>query len=104
MKYDNFRKISSDEIKEHVDANAFYLLEQQLSQFKPGSNNWVIAGLCPFHNDTTEGSFKINTETGQFICFSCGAKGGDIIAFTMKRYDLWFLDALRKIRQEWGVR
>lgn len=104
MKHYTFQQNTTDEIKEHVDAYEFYLSEQQLSHLKPSSNKWMIAGICPFHNDTTEGSFKINTETGQFICFSCGAKGGDIIAFTMKKYDLTFLDALYKIRQEWRIR
>lgn len=36
-------------------------------------------GLCPFHDDTTP-SLRI-FETGGFLCFACGAKGGDVIDF-----------------------
>jgi hypothetical protein len=32
--------------------------------------------LCPFHADTSIGSFSVKRHTGQFKCFSCGASGG----------------------------
>lgn len=35
-------------------------------------------GLCPFHNDTKVGSFKVSERKKICKCFSCGA-GGDVI-------------------------
>lgn len=45
----------------------------------------------------------MNLDTGAFVCFSCGAKGGDIIAFIQQRDGLSFRDAVEKIADEWGV-
>lgn len=36
--------------------------------------------ICPFHNDTSLGSFVVTPSKGIFKCFSCGA-GGDAIKF-----------------------
>jgi len=33
-----------------------------------------VVGLCPFHEET-EPSFSYSRKTGQYSCFSCGAKG-----------------------------
>lgn len=93
-----------NEIKEQVDPYDFYLSEQNISHFKHGSGDWVEAGLCPFHDDNMPGSFKVNTDIGAFICFSCGQKGGDVIDFIRKKYSLTFLDALYKLKKEWGIR
>lgn len=67
-------------------------------------NGWVGGGLCPFHLDNKPGSYRINTETGAFKCFSCGTKGGDVIAWTMERDDLSFQDALQKLADEYGIK
>lgn len=37
-------------------------------------------GICPFHNDTSLGSFVVTPSKGIFKCFSCGT-GGDAIKF-----------------------
>lgn len=64
---------------------------------------WNDGGLCPFHDDKRRGSFRIHAETGGFMCFACGAGGGDIIAFEMKRYGIGFSDALAKMAKDWGL-
>jgi DNA primase len=64
---------------------------------------WNDGGLCPFHSDTERGSFRVNTQTGGFKCFSCGAAGGDVIAFEQKRHGLTFPEALDKLAREWGL-
>jgi len=64
---------------------------------------WNDGGLCPFHADTSRGSFRINAETGGFKCFSCGAAGGDVIAFEQKRHGLSFPDAIAKLVKDWGL-
>lgn len=69
----------------------------------PRGSGWRDGGLCPFHSDNHAGSFRVNLETGAFKCFSCGAKGSDIIAFTQQRDGLSFPEALSKVATEWGV-
>lgn len=64
---------------------------------------WIDGGLCPFHDDTKSGSFRVNMVTGAFNCFACGHSGGDIIAFTRLLYDLSFPDALARLTQDWGL-
>ena len=90
-------------IKSGIAPYDFYLREQNLDRFKSKSNGWAEAGLCPFHKDTTAGSFRINLENGAFTCFSCSAKGGDILSFAMAKYGLSFPQAIQKLANEWRV-
>ena len=69
----------------------------------PRGGGWRDGGLCCFHDDKTAGSFRVNLDTGAFCCFSCGAKGADIIAFIQLRDGLSFPDALRKLAEDWGL-
>jgi len=64
---------------------------------------WRDGGLCPFHSDTHSGSFRVHLDTGAFCCFSCGAKGGDLVAFIMQRDGLVFSEALKQLAEDWGV-
>lgn len=66
-------------------------------------STWNNGGLCPFHDDKNPGSFFVNFENGAFCCFSCNAKGGDIISFTQQLYGLDFHQTLAKLADEWGV-
>lgn len=51
----------------------------------PKRTGYEYLGICPFHNDTRLGSFKVNPTKGIFKCFACG-KGGDAINFvSLKR-------------------
>lgn len=90
-------------LKEAIQPHDFYLREQNLSRFAHKSVGWALAGICPFHDDRKEGSFKVNLKTGAFKCWSCGAHGGDIIAFLQKRDGLSFIEALGNLTQEWRV-
>ena len=98
-----YRRLDATPIKEKINPYEFYLREQNLCRYGYRSGQWAIAGLCPFHDDSRTGSFKINQETGAFKCWSCGASGGDIIAFVQKKYDLPFREALENLVNEWGV-
>ncbi|MBS0587035.1 MAG: hypothetical protein JSS37_03565 [Proteobacteria bacterium] len=69
----------------------------------PLGSGWRDGGLCPFHPDKRAGSFRVNLATGAFICFSCGTKGGDIVAFIQKRDGLSFPEAVQRLSNEWGV-
>lgn len=96
-------KLNALQVKEAINPCDFYLREMSLHHLENKSGQWAVAGLCPFHKDSSAGSFKINIETGSFICFSCGAKGSDIIAFIMAKYSLSFYDALKLLSNEWRV-
>jgi CHC2 zinc finger len=57
---------------------------------------WVNVCCC-FHEDA-EPSLSINLDFGGFRCFSCGEKGGDIVAFHQKRYHLTFVETVNLFR------
>ncbi len=95
--------LDTTKIKECIVPYDFYLREQDLHRYGYKSGQWAVAGLCPFHNDGSAGSFKVNCESGAFTCFSCGEKGGDIIAYVQKKYDLPFRGALERLVNEWRV-
>lgn len=83
-------------VKASLPPVIFYL--EELPGLAPRQDHgWIDGGLCPFHSDKHAGSFKINLDTGAFRCFSCGAAGGDIIAFYRLRYCCGFMDALRDL-------
>ncbi len=99
MKY--FQPINTSRLKELIDPIDFYVYEgHYLETRKKGE--WKSGGLCPFHNDQKAGSFFINSLKGAFKCFSCGASGGDIIAYTQKKYEISFLEACQRLCKEWG--
>lgn len=60
-----------------------------------GRGAWRDA-LCPFHEDTRP-SLRIHIESGAFKCMSCGARGGDVLAFHRQRHGLGFADAARAL-------
>ena len=60
-----------------------------------GRGPWRDA-LCPFHQDTSP-SLRVRIETGAFRCMACGARGGDVLAFHMRRHELRFVDAAKSL-------
>ncbi len=60
-----------------------------------GRGAWRDA-LCPFHQDRSP-SLRVNMETGAFRCMACGARGGDVLAFYMRRHALRFIDASKSL-------
>lgn len=93
-----------DDLKRQVQPYDFYLREQGLCRLGFRTRQWIVAGLCPFHEDHSAGSFKVNVYSRAFTCFSCGAKGGDIIAFVQQKYRLSLKEAVEKLSYDWGVR
>lgn len=62
---------------------------------------WVNVRCC-FHDDKNP-SLSINLKSGGFFCHACGAKGGDLIAFHQKKFEVGFKLAvfqLKKIKLE----
>jgi DNA primase len=60
-----------------------------------GGGEWKSA-VCPFHNDTKP-SLRIRLENGAFRCMACGAHGGDVLAFHMKKTGLPFKRAAQDL-------
>lgn len=93
---------SIQKVKFNISPAEFYRAELSAMP-PPRGSEWRDGGLCPFHDDKHIGSFRVNLETGAFVCFSCGSKGGDIIAFIQQRDGLSFPGALNKLANEWGL-
>ena len=100
---DRFQSDRPTRIKEQIPCDAFYRSECPTMP-TPRRRGWVNGGLCPFHDDRNSGSFVVNTENGAFNCFSCGAKGGDIIAFIRQRDGHPFAEVLQNLEAAWGIR
>ena len=66
---------------------------------KKGQNYW---GCCPFHNEKTP-SFSVNEEKGFYHCFGCG-EHGDIISFTMKTNNMDFVEAIKELANQAGIK
>ena len=60
---------------------------------------WV--GLCPFHADRHP-SLAVYDDGG-YICWSCGAKGGDVVSFVAQLYGFSQGDAARRIEEDFGL-
>jgi len=93
--------MSSKNIKAAISPTDYYYHELPGAIIKKAG--WNNGGLCPFHTDTRARSFRINTISGAFKCFACGASGGDIVAFEQAKNGLSFPDALKKLAAGWGL-
>ena len=56
-----------------------------------------LAVYCPFHKSGKERnpSLLMHTKDGHYRCFTCGTKGGDVIAFYRAVTGAGFMDALK---------
>lgn len=50
---------------------------------------------CRFHGGSD--SMRINSETGAWVCMSCGAKGGDVLAYEMATNGVEFVNAAKAL-------
>ncbi|MBQ6136500.1 MAG: DNA primase, partial [Kiritimatiellae bacterium] len=57
---------------------------------------------CPFHHEKTP-SFNINTSRGFYHCFGCG-ESGDAIKFVQRQEGLTFVEAVRKLAAQCGIK
>lgn len=95
-------RLQADDVKGSIPPAEFFRAELPAMP-PPRGGGWRDGGLCCFHDDQHAGSFRVNLDTGAFVCFACGAKGADIIAFTQLRDGLSFPDALAKLGKDWGL-
>ena len=94
-------KLIAETIKRQLSPLEFY--KSEIDLFANRANGWVDGGLCPFHNDSRAGNFRVNLEFGGYCCFSCGAKGSDVISFIQLRDGLSFPETLRYLNETYGV-
>lgn len=50
---------------------------------------------CIFHDGSD--SMRINTVSGGWCCMSCGAKGGDVLAYHIQVHGMEFIDAAKAL-------
>lgn len=60
-----------------------------------GSGAWRDA-ICPFHVDTKP-SLRVRADSGAYRCMVCGAHGGDVLSFHVKRSGLNFIQAAKEL-------
>jgi DNA primase len=96
------RYSNASQVKECINPLDFYSHEGQAVATR-GKDSWKVAGICPFHADRHVGSFYIRIDNGAFRCFSCNAKGGDIITFIQKKYEMSFKEAIEKLKADWRL-
>ena len=59
-------------------------------------------GLCPFHQEKTP-SFSVSADKQFFHCFGCG-EGGNVLSFLMKIENLPFMDAVKQLAEQNGIK
>ena len=59
-----------------------------------GPGRWKT-GPCHFHGGSD--SLRVNVQSGAFCCMACGVKGGDVLAYTMQRHGMEFVQAARSL-------
>lgn len=60
-----------------------------------GGGAWRSA-RCPFHDDRRP-SLRVHLQSGAWRCMSCGAPGGDVLAFEQARAQATFVEAARAL-------
>ena len=68
--------------------------EGQGLQFRERKGRWRTTA-CQFHGGSD--SFRVNVQTGAFVCMSCGARGGDLVAFQMAAHGQTFTEAAQAL-------
>jgi hypothetical protein len=76
------------------DAVEYFTVTAGLVLIGPARSKWKTTS-CTFHGG--KDSMRIHVERGGFICMSCGAKGGDILAYHMAANGMGFVDAARSL-------
>lgn len=86
-----------DDVKAKIDI--VDVISQYVTLKKSGRN---FKALCPFHNEKTP-SFVVYPDEGRWYCFGACHTGGDAFTFLMKKENIDFGEALRRLAQRAGV-
>lgn len=57
-----------------------------------GHSKWKTT-QCRFHGGSD--SMRINTQSGGWVCMSCGVKGGDVLSYHMQAHDMEFVEVAK---------
>ena len=68
--------------------------EAQGLQFRERKGRWRTT-RCDFHQGSD--SMRVNTSTGAWVCMSCNAHGGDVLAYEMAAHGLTFIEAAKAL-------
>lgn len=60
----------------------------------PSRAKWKTTS-CNFHGGSD--SMRINTRSGAWVCMSCAAKGGDVLAYQIAMHGQDFIDAAKAL-------
>ena len=71
-----------------------YFENQGLSLKGPRSAKWKTT-TCNFHGGSD--SMRVNTDSGAWVCMSCGEKGGDVLAYEIAATGSDFVTAAKSI-------
>lgn len=80
--------------KEQLPDAATYYEAQGLKLTGSRAAKWKTTA-CNFHGGSD--SMRVNTETGGFCCMSCGAKGGDVLAYEIQATGMEFVQAAKAL-------
>lgn len=59
-----------------------------------GPGKWKTTS-CTFHGGSD--SMRVNTGSGAWVCMSCGAKGGDVLAYEIQFTGAEFIEACKAV-------
>ncbi len=86
-----------DDVKSKID------IVDVVSQYVPLKKaGRLFKANCPFHDEKTP-SFVVYPDQGTWHCFGACNTGGDVFSFVMKKENLDFGEALRRLAQRAGV-
>ena len=80
-------------------ANIVRVIQKYVPLERKGRNFW---GRCPFHHEKTP-SFAVNEENQFYHCFGCSASG-DVIKFVIEMESVDFMDAVRILCEDCGMK
>ncbi|MEE8363250.1 MAG: DNA primase [Dehalococcoidia bacterium] len=87
-----------DDVKQRLD------IVQVVSQYADlDTRSRAPKALCPFHVERTP-SFVVFPDSGTWRCFGACSVGGDVIAFVMRKENLGFGEALRRLADQAGIK
>ena len=81
-------------VRENLPEPLHYYELQGLMLAGPRSSKWKTT-RCEFHGGSD--SMRIHVERGAFVCMSCGAKGGDILAYHQAAHGVDFVEAAKAL-------
>ena len=79
-------------VKDQLPDRVAYFEAEGLQLY--GRGKWRTTS-CSFHGGSD--SMRINLASGGWCCMSCGAKGGDVLAYHMAAHGLDFIDAAKAL-------